>query len=190
MTASTLEELFEHELEDIYFAESELYDVLDTHAQLEDDGIDDAYLLDQLPKSLIAAPEDGGALTPGPVDVVGVAWSGEDPVDRVEVTTDLQADGDGRETPDDEWTEVSLSDPALGRYAWRRFRFRWDAEPGEHVLAARATDGGGRTQPARVGAPDGDTGDPGETYSWNRKGYRNSAYRSYAVRVTVEEDDG
>lgn len=38
MTASTLEELFEHELEDIYFAENELYDVLgDLADQVESD---------------------------------------------------------------------------------------------------------------------------------------------------------
>ena len=62
-----------------------------------------------------------------------------------------------------------------------------DAEPGDHVLVTRATDGAGRTQPTRVAAPDeGGLELTEETYPWNRKGYGNNAFRSYAVSVTVE----
>ena len=44
MSVSNLEELFEHELEDIYFAEHELLDVLDELAeQTEDEEIADAF---------------------------------------------------------------------------------------------------------------------------------------------------
>ena len=152
----------------------------DTQAQLnDDDSIRHAYLLDQLPKSLIGTPADGATIAPGPADVVGVAWGGEDPIDRVEVSTD---DGET-------WDTVPLAEPALGRYAWRRFRYTWEADPGEHVLLARATTADGRTQPERVAGP-GETPleiTP-ETFPWNAKGYGNNAYRSFGVHVTVEAD--
>ena len=158
------------------------HDVLstfDTQAQLEGDEVRHAYLLDQLPKAAIGVPADGASVPPGPTQIRGVAWGGEDPVERVELSTD------GGES----WEVTSLAAPALGRYAWRRFRHRWDATPGDHELLARATTAGGRTQPARVAAPDeGPLAITDETYPWNRKGYGNNAYRTYGVRVTVEDD--
>jgi len=73
---------------------------------------------------------------------------------------------------------------------WQRFRFRWDATPGDYVVASRATDSGGRTRPARVGSPEEGSQRADETCPWNRKGYGNSAYYSHATRITVRERDG
>ena len=36
------------------------------------------------------------------------------------------------------WAAAELGDAALGRWAWRSWRFAWDAEPGEHELCCRA----------------------------------------------------
>jgi sulfane dehydrogenase subunit SoxC len=38
-------------------------------------------------------------------------------------------------------------DPQAGKYAWRGWRFAWDATPGEHELCCRATDANGDIQP-------------------------------------------
>ena len=41
-------------------------------------------------------------------------------------------------------------EPALGEFAWRGWSFDWDAEPGEHALACRATDADGDVQPLDI----------------------------------------
>jgi len=35
----------------------------------------------------------------------------------------------------------------VGDFAWRGWSFEWDAEPGEHEIACRATDSAGNAQP-------------------------------------------
>jgi DMSO/TMAO reductase YedYZ molybdopterin-dependent catalytic subunit len=70
----------------------------------------------------------------GPVTLTGRAWSGVAPIVRVEVGVD------GR------WSDAELG-PAQGDFAWRSWRFRWEAEPGDHELSCRATDAAGRVQP-------------------------------------------
>ncbi len=78
---------------------------------------------------------------PGPVRLAGRAWSGGGvPIARVEVAVDGA------------WGEARL-DPVAGPWAWRGWSFDWDAVPGEHVLACRATDANGNVQPD-VPAPD------------------------------------
>ncbi|MET9614349.1 sulfite oxidase [Kitasatospora indigofera] len=75
---------------------------------------------------------------PGEVGLEGRAWSGHAPVARVEVSTDGGAG----------WQDAELDPPdAAHPWAWRRWRHRWTAVPGRHVLSARATDGQGHTQP-------------------------------------------
>jgi hypothetical protein len=44
------------------------------------------------------------------------------------------------------WHEAVL-DPEAGRYAWRGWRFEWQATPGEYELICRATDSNGERQP-------------------------------------------
>jgi DMSO/TMAO reductase YedYZ molybdopterin-dependent catalytic subunit len=101
-------------------------------------------------------PDRRRYLESGPVTLRGRAWSGEAPVDRVEVGID------GR------WTETTL-DPAVGRWAWRGWAHEWDATPGEHVLACRATDRLGNTQPLEQ--------------PWNIQGLGNNLVQEVGVSV-------
>ncbi|MFJ5550278.1 sulfite oxidase [Streptomyces sp. NPDC093225] len=98
-------------------------------------------------------------VAPGPVALEGRAWSGGAPVARVE----LSADGGAS------WWPADLAPPGGHPWAWRRFTATWDAPPGAHVLAVRATDAAGRTQPL----------DP--DLAWNRGGFANNLVQ----RVTV-----
>jgi sulfite oxidase len=93
-------------------------------------------------KSLIAAPT--GAIRPGRVEIGGVAWTGQGRVARVEVEVDGQ------------WRPAELYGPDV-EGSWRLWRLAWKAEPGRHVVRARATDTRGQTQP--------------EETPWNRSGY-------------------
>jgi sulfane dehydrogenase subunit SoxC len=117
-----------------------------------------------LPRSLMVPPGVPDFMTrerhleAGPVTLTGRAWSGQAPIERVEVSTDGGAT----------FAEAAL-DPPLGPHAWRGWRFEWDAPPGDHVLGSRATDAAGNAQP--VDAP------------WNLKGYANNAVER--IRVVV-----
>jgi DMSO/TMAO reductase YedYZ molybdopterin-dependent catalytic subunit len=95
----------------------------------------------------------------GECEIRGRAWSGEAEVAGVEVSTD------GGTT----WAPAELGDGGLGRWAWRSWRFEWNAEPGEHELCSRARDAAGNEQP--LAAP------------WNVGGYKNNAVQR--IRVTV-----
>lgn len=99
------------------------------------------------PKSLILTAAEGR--------VGGVAWSGDQPVTRVEVS----CDGGGS------WHDAELDAPA-DPAAWRRFEARLD---GGGPLASRASDAGGRVQPEQA-EPDA-------------AGYANNGWRSLAVQV-------
>jgi DMSO/TMAO reductase YedYZ molybdopterin-dependent catalytic subunit len=93
----------------------------------------------------------------GPVEIYGRAWSGGGvPVAKVEV-------GVGGA-----WHEAQL-DPAAGKYAWHGWRFTWQATPGEHELACRATDAAGNVQPLE--AP------------WDSGGFGNNVVHRVAVTV-------
>ena len=95
----------------------------------------------------------------GPCELVGRAWSGGAEIVAVDVSTD------GGES----WSPAELGDAALGRWAWRSWRFSWDAEPGEHELCCRARDAAGDEQP--LAAP------------WNLGGYKNNAVQRVPVTV-------
>ena len=145
------------------------------------DEIHNAYLFDQLVKSLVISPEDGATLSAassGRIEIMGVAWSGEDPVERVEVSAD------GGET----WDDAEFVGPDLGPYAARKFRYSWEPLSGTHRLLSRATDEQGRTQPATISDPDeGLRGIDDGKFPWNQKGYANDAYGPLGVTVTVED---
>ena len=117
-----------------------------------------------LPRSLLVPPGIPEFLTrertvaAGECLLEGRAWSGLAPVERVEVSADAGAT----------WAEAELDAPE-GRWAWRGWRFRWDAQPGEHVLCSRARDEAGNEQPLQP--------------AWNLGGYANNAVQT--VRVTV-----
>ena len=71
----------------------------------------------------------------GPVKLQGRAWSGNaTPIIRVEVAVDGK------------WGDARIAPPA-GPWAWRGWSHEWDAPPGEHTLACRATDANGAIQP-------------------------------------------
>ena len=97
----------------------------------------------------------------GLCEIVGRAWSGGEEVIAVDVSMD------GGET----WTVAEIGEAALGRWAWRSWRFSWDAEPGEYELCCRATDAGGNEQPL----------DP----PWNVGGYVNNAVQRVSVTVVA-----
>jgi sulfane dehydrogenase subunit SoxC len=91
----------------------------------------------------------------------GRAWSGLAEIGGVEVSTD------GGET----WADAEVERDGLGRWAWRSWRFVWDAQPGEYELSSRARDAAGNVQPL----------DP----PWNVGGYVNNAVQRVAVTVTA-----
>jgi DMSO/TMAO reductase YedYZ molybdopterin-dependent catalytic subunit len=99
-------------------------------------------------------------LAAGACTVEGRAWSGHAPVASVEVSTD-----DGAT-----WQAARLDGPELGRWAWRRWWYDWNAEPGRYVLLCRASDEAGNEQPTEA--------------TWNLGGYANNQVQR--VLVTVE----
>ena len=116
-------------------------------------------------KSIISSP-DGDTVVPvdREMTISGFAWSGEQDIERVEVSTD------GGRT----WSMARLgSDRA--RYAWRQFELPWTPrEPGPHTLLSRAADTQGRMQPAA-----------GE---WNPGGYLWNGIDRVRVNVQVLDD--
>ena len=95
----------------------------------------------------------------GACELEGRAWAGDAEIIGVDVSTD------GGET----WAEAELGDDSLGRWAWRRWRLTWDAEPGEYELCCRARDSAGRSQPLEP--------------PWNVGGYANNAVQRVPVTV-------
>jgi DMSO/TMAO reductase YedYZ molybdopterin-dependent catalytic subunit len=108
-------------------------------------------------KSLIATPGAGQVLAPGVHEIVGVAFSGEAAIAKVEVTVDGKR-----------WVKASL-DPSPSKYGFRVFRWSWKAKPGRFSLASRATDEKGATQPKAA--------------AWNPSGYLFNAIDPIAVEV-------
>jgi DMSO/TMAO reductase YedYZ molybdopterin-dependent catalytic subunit len=97
-------------------------------------------------KSIIARPRHGDRRPRGGDEIVGVAFSGEAPVARVQISLD-----DGKS-----WRDARLEgDPGTGR--WQVFRYALDAGRGRVRATARATDARGNVQPERA--------------VWNTSGY-------------------
>lgn len=109
-------------------------------------------------KSLIGSLEPGQVLRAGRREVVGVAFSGDRGIGRVDVSVD------GGST----WLETALEGPSTP-YGFRVFRLPWKAGPGRHVVLSRATDGAGATQPASP--------------VWNPSGYLYNAIDRVDVEV-------
>jgi len=110
-------------------------------------------------RAIIARPADGAEVALGPVEVVGVAWSGSGQISRTELSTD-----GGRS-----WTEAELGTPPSS-YAATPWRFLWSPpRPSIYILMARATDSAGNTQPLHS--------------LWNAHGYGNNVV--HRVRVVV-----
>jgi sulfane dehydrogenase subunit SoxC len=90
-------------------------------------------------RSLITYPAYPVTLTPGWVEVNGIAWTGNGKVARVDVSTD------GGRT----WTPARLQEPVLSK-AHTRFRHLWNWTGGESVIMSRAVDETGYVQPTRA----------------------------------------
>jgi len=113
-------------------------------------------------KSWTTSPLTRDRVSAGPVEVLGVAFAGEDVVRRVEVTTDGGAT----------WSNAELIGPDLGTAAWRQFRFRFRAQSGkEYTIASRATAANGASQPEQTRPNEG--------------GYKSNGWREPAVRLRV-----
>jgi DMSO/TMAO reductase YedYZ molybdopterin-dependent catalytic subunit len=97
----------------------------------------------------------------GRCEIQGRAWAGDAEVVGVGFSTDGGAT----------WAEAELGDDSLGRWAWRPWRFDWEAEPGEHELCCRARDSEGRMQPLEP--------------PWNVGGYANNSVQRVAVTVAT-----
>jgi len=111
-----------------------------------------------IPPGVASFPERERTADAGLTTIEGRAWSGWAPVEAVAVSVD----GGGT------WHEAEL-DPPGDRWAWRGWRFEWDAAPGDHVLCCRARDAAGNAQPDEA--------------DWNVGGYANNGVQRVPVRV-------
>jgi len=98
----------------------------------------------------------------GPVRIEGRAWSGWAPVSKVEVSID------GGDT----WEPADL-ERAQASHGWARWTWTWQSELGSYVLACRATDASGRTQPLGQ--------------RWSRGGFANNTIQRVPLIVISSE---
>lgn len=90
-----------------------------------------------------------GSLSVGQTAIGGVAWAMDgDGISRVEVSID-----------DGPWQDAQLAEQPNPR-TWRQWWLGWEATPGRHSIAVRATNGLGETQTSEVAevVPSGATG--------------------------------
>lgn len=114
-------------------------------------------------KSLITWPKEGTVIAPGPHKVRGVAWSGDSPILRVDVSTE-PATGSG-----EVWRPARLVGRST-RHAWVQWEFYCDLPlAGFYVLRVRATDELGHTQPAQA--------------RWNFRGVGNNSIHCIPIEV-------
>jgi sulfane dehydrogenase subunit SoxC len=117
-----------------------------------------------LPRSLMVPPGIPDFMTrerhaePGEQVIVGRAWSGLAPIERVELSDDGGAS----------WEEAELGE-RMGDAAWVGWSRSWRASPGDYELCSRATDAAGNSQPVEP--------------AWNLKGYANNAVERVVVKV-------
>jgi DMSO/TMAO reductase YedYZ molybdopterin-dependent catalytic subunit len=110
-------------------------------------------------KSIIGSLDDGQVLRPGVHPVVGVAFSGEAGIERVELSFDGGAT----------WEAAALEGPST-TYGFRVFRHAWKVgAPGRYAVLSRATDARGAAQP--------------EAAVWNPSGYLYNAFDRVEVEV-------
>jgi DMSO/TMAO reductase YedYZ molybdopterin-dependent catalytic subunit len=84
--------------------------------------------------SRIDVPRSGDPARPGKLTIAGVAWAQHRGIRGVEIRVD---DGD--------WNAARLAD-AISADTWVQWLYDWDAIPGSHTIAVRATASDGDTQ--------------------------------------------
>jgi len=111
-------------------------------------------------KSIIGSPADGASAPRGEQKVRGIAFAGDAPIAKVDVSLD-----DGKT-----WQAAKLEgEPGIGR--WVVFEHRFDHRlPGRVRAIARATDKKGNVQPERA--------------TWNPSGYFWNAWHAVSWEVT------
>jgi DMSO/TMAO reductase YedYZ molybdopterin-dependent catalytic subunit len=99
-------------------------------------------------QSRIDVPRSGQGVASGTVAIAGVAWAQHTGIERVEVRVDQGA-----------WQQATLAAP-ISIDTWVQWSLPWEASPGRHTIAVRATDSSGYTQTDREAppAPSGATG--------------------------------
>lgn len=85
-------------------------------------------------QSRIDTPAPLSRLAAGTTAVAGVAWAQTRGIQQVEVRVD-----------DGPWMPADLASE-LNDTTWRQWKTTWEATPGRHEIACRATDGNGNTQ--------------------------------------------
>ena len=109
-------------------------------------------------RSIFVSPEPGTVLKQGVnTEIEGLAFDAGDEITKVEISKD-----DGKT-----WEFAKLQ-PALGKYAWRRWRFSWTPSKGTHTFKVKATNAIGETQPE---------------HHWNRSGYMRNEIESLELMV-------
>ena len=84
--------------------------------------------------SRIDTPKPLSTSKPGKVVIGGIAWAQHVGIDKVEVRVDGEA-----------WKPATLGPQVTDDY-WRLWYFEWDASPGQHFIACRATNKDGEVQ--------------------------------------------
>lgn len=120
----------------------------------------DLEIIEAMPvKSYITSPEDQARIGIGAATLRGIAWSGEQRIERVEISTD-----GGRH-----WGNAQLAGKDLAS-AWRLWSFAWTPpQAGYFTLMSRATDSAGNVQPVVA--------------TWNPSGYLYNAIDQIGVVV-------
>ena len=112
-------------------------------------------------KSIITNPVPGEVIPPSGYLLAGAAWSGEEDVVKVEISTDSGST----------WNPADIVRPRSG-YSWYRWEYDWKpAGPGRYTIMSRATNNLGETQPVEF---------PGK---WDGRGYGNNMIFPYEVVV-------
>jgi DMSO/TMAO reductase YedYZ molybdopterin-dependent catalytic subunit len=112
-------------------------------------------------KSIITSPVPGEFIPSSGYTLAGAAWSGEEDVEKVEISTD------GGET----WSPVDTLHPREA-YSWYRWEHNWNPPAeGKYTIMSRATNSDGITQPMEFPNP------------WDGRGYGNNMVFPYEVEV-------
>ena len=112
-------------------------------------------------KSIVTSPAPGEIVPTSGYVLAGAAWSGEDEVVKVEVSTD------GGVT----WDLASIVESRNG-YSWYRWEYTWQTPaPGSHIVMSRATNNKGKTQPMEY------------PNKWDGRGYGNNMVFPHPVEV-------